>query len=227
MRSTSHTWTDQRISLIEKILKGIEEIRKSSLETSISATIKHLRNQELNSISKVTLLTALLRALSLFTAKLSVVTTILLFSYSESEIPTARKVFVVLLYLHFLSQSLLQNWPDATCRVIEMVNALNCLDKFLSHPETKEELLERKNLEINKRHDEEELLLKQRTAQIVHTIGGMHIGSRLADRDGNANYNRVMIRRCVNETTEKKGIVLEGATAMWTRNGGREKRLGK
>lgn len=124
---------------------------------------------------------------------------------------------------------MLHFWSLALTSIAEGVVSAQRVQEFLLYPETKEELHERVEMENERRYKDEaaeELLLKKRSAQIVNTIGN-HIGSRLANSNGNADHFKIMNRRCVNAKIEKPGVLLDGATAMWWKNNGKDKILGE
>lgn len=73
----------------------------------------------------------------------------------------------------------------------------------------------------------DELLLKKQNPKIVQINGGKQIGTRLANLNGNTDYNKVMNRRSVNEKALKTGVVMDGATAMWWNDDGKQKSVGE
>lgn len=73
----------------------------------------------------------------------------------------------------------------------------------------------------------DELLLKKQNPKIVQINGGKQIGTRLANLNGNTDYNKVMNRRSVNEKALKTGVVMDGATAMWWNDDGKQKSIGE
>lgn len=220
--------TNKRLQLMGEIIERIQEIKMNALEKPFEKFLNTIRKQEMKLIRGTFFLRGTFVSFSVISKCcifISLVTNLLF----TNEPFTARKVFVAVCYFNFLYISMLHFWTLALSSLSEGLTAIENVRKFLLHPETKEELRERIDIqrELRKRQEEtEELLLKKESARIVSTIGNRDIGGRLANRNGHSDFERIINRRCVNERAEKPGIVLEGATAMWWKEEGKEKKIG-
>lgn len=220
--------TDKRMRFMNEIIQGIQVIKMYTWEKSFAKIVDAIRRQEIKTIRG----TLFLRGTCISFELISKVCIFLSLSshliYTDKPF-TARKVFIVTSYFNYLYISMLHFWSLALTSIAEGVVSAQRVQEFLLYPETKEELHERVEMENERRYKDEaaeELLLKKRSAQIVNTIGN-HIGSRLANSNGNADHFKIMNRRCVNAKIEKPGVLLDGATAMWWKNNGKDKILGE
>lgn len=227
--------TDKRVRFMNEIIQGIQVIKMYTWEKSFAKIVDTIRRQEIKAIRGTLFIRGTCISFNLI-SKVCIFLSLVTYLFYTDEPFTARKVFIVTSYFNYLYVSMLHFWSLALTSIAEGVVSAKRVQTFLLYPETKEELHERQDLdrlrlEKKKRlgkDEAEDLLLKKRSAQIVHTIGNnMQIGSRLANLNGNTDYNKVMNRRCVNEKALKCGVVLDGATAMWWNDDGKQKSIGE
>lgn len=198
-------------------------------EKSFAKVVDAIRRKEIRSIRGSLYIRGTLKSFNLIT-KVCIFLSLVTYLLYTNEPFTARRVFIVTSYFNYLYGSMLHFWSLALCSIGEAIVSAKRVQTFLEYPETKKELHERKEEErhmSSKKEEAEALLLKKKSAQIVQTIGNVHIGTRLANLNGTADFERVINRRCVNEKALKSNVILEGATAMWWNDDGKQKSIGE
>ena len=218
---------------MNEIIQGIQVIKMYTWEKSFAKIVDAIRRKETNAIRGTLFIRGTLKSFNLI-SKVCIFLSLVTYLLYTDEPFTARRVFIVTSYFNYLYGSMLHFWSLSLTNIAETLVSAKRVQTFLMLPETKEELHERREMarqhkKEGKLDEAEDRLLQKANPQIVHTIGNMHknVGNRLANLNGTDDLHKDINRRSVNDKALKKGVLLEGATAMWWNEDGNQKSIGR
>lgn len=221
--------TDKRVRFMNEIIQGIQVIKMYTWEKSFAKIVDAIRRQETKTIRGTLFIRGTCISFNLV-SRVCIFFSLVTYLYT-GEVLSARKVFMITSYFSYLYGSMLHFWSLALTSMAETIVSCRRVQEFLLMPESKDEIMERRIQACEEKaagkqagREEVEPLTKNGG---LNLIGSLDIGKRLANGNGNANFNQIISRRCVNEKALKCGVILDSGTALWWSEEAKQKNIGQ
>ncbi|XP_049530637.1 ATP-binding cassette subfamily C member 4 [Anopheles darlingi] len=226
--------TDLRVRLMNEIIQGIQVIKMYTWEGSFAKMIEAVRRKEIHAIRGGAYVRATL--ISFFTvSRVSIFISLLAYTVTENVI-TAKKVFIVTSFYSILNDSMVHFWPMAITFCAEGYISLKRIRDFLLIPEGKTQSMAEKDAAVDgsakrksnqhqhqqkKQSKKTKTGLKEAPDHAQQNGGGdgkepPAITNSSLPKDEEVDREPLLAKRVVRANgCEKRGIVLDNATARW------------
>ncbi|XP_053674245.1 uncharacterized protein LOC128724542 [Anopheles nili] len=216
--------TDLRVRFMNEIIQGIQVIKMYTWESSFAKMIGTIRRKEIQAIRGGAYVRATL--ISFFTvSRVSIFISLLSYTVTENVI-TAKKVFIVTSFYSILNDSMVHFWPMAITFCAEGYISLKRIRDFLLTPEGK---ISTGTGSKNSVGVEKKQKKRKATAPVGAQISdaldhgkeekqksNQQNGGKNVISDEDVDYEPLLPTRLVRKVDgDRKGIVLDNATARW------------
>uniref|UniRef100_A0A2M4AD22 Putative abc transporter n=1 Tax=Anopheles triannulatus TaxID=58253 RepID=A0A2M4AD22_9DIPT len=218
--------TDLRVRLMNEIIQGIQVIKMYTWEGSFAKMIEAVRRKEIHAIRGGAYVRATL--ISFFTvSRVSIFISLLAYTVTENVI-TAKKVFIVTSFYSILNDSMVHFWPMAITFCAEGYISLKRIRDFLLIPEGKTQSRAASDTVADESNQQQQ----QEKKQPKKAKTGLKSATDHAQQNGGDGKEPtvtnplpkeeevvrepLLAKRVVRANgCEKRGIVLDNATARW------------
>lgn len=210
--------TDVRVRFMNEIIQGIQVIKMYTWESSFAKMIENIRRKEIQAIRGGAYVRATL--ISFFTvSRVSIFISLLSYTVTENVI-TAKKVFIVTSFYSILNDSMVHFWPMAITFCAEGYISLKRIRDFLLTPEGKSSLSTNMPSDVKKGKKTTSTSDKDNSSQMESSKGikedALQNGSKGVTKNEDVDFEPLLPKRFVRTVDgERKGIVLDNATARW------------
>ncbi|XP_043284651.1 probable multidrug resistance-associated protein lethal(2)03659 [Venturia canescens] len=135
--------TDERIRLTHEIITGIQAIKMYAWENPFRNLVENARRREIKVIRSTSYIRGLLLSFNIFTSRLSLFLTILVYVLDHREI-TVEKVFIMTAFFNVLRQAMTEYFPIGLTQAAGAIVSINRLQDFMMYQEV-DEITENKN----------------------------------------------------------------------------------